>query len=172
METIRLAGVINDSIVDGPGLRYVIFTQGCPHHCEGCHNPESWDVNGGEEYSLDYIIEKFKNNPLLSGVTLSGGEPLCQPKECAIIAEEAKNSGLNVLLFTGYTYEQLKAMSTDKDDVNRLLSNIDILIDGKFEKSEKDLTLMYRGSRNQKIIDMNASREQDKEVLLEKYMEL
>ncbi len=169
-ETIRIAGMINDSIVDGPGLRFVIFTQGCPHHCDGCHNPESWKIEGGEEYIVDEVIKKFINNKLLTGITLSGGEPLVQPKECAMIAQEAKNNNLTVLLFSGYRYEEIIKLSLIDENIAKLFELVDILIDGKFMKDKKDLTLKFRGSSNQRIIDVPKSRELGEIVTLEKYM--
>ena len=170
INSIRLAGMINDSIVDGPGLRFVIFTQGCPHHCKGCHNPESWEFNGGNEYLIEEIIKKIKRNPLLSGITLSGGEPLSQPEQCAIIAKEAKNLNLNVLLFSGYTYEEIVKLSLIDEKINELIENTDILIDGKFENEKKDLSLRFRGSSNQRIIDVKASKEARKIILMKEYM--
>ncbi len=170
IETIRLAGMVNDSIVDGPGLRFVLFTQGCPHHCDACHNPESWKIQGGEEYSIEEVIKKFTSNKLLTGITLSGGEPLVQPFECEKIASAAKAANLNVLLFSGYRYEEIVKLSLIDENIANLMDKVDILIDGKFIKEEKDLTLRFRGSRNQNIIDVPKSRETGKIVVLEEYM--
>ena len=103
---LRIAGTVNDSIVDGPGIRFTIFTQGCPHHCEGCHNPQTHDFNGGEIVEADEIIEKIKKNPLLDGVTFSGGEPFCQAETLADIGKEIKSLGLNVITYTGYTFDE------------------------------------------------------------------
>ena len=104
---IRIAGTVNDSIVDGPGLRFTVFTQGCPHHCPGCHNPATHDPMGGHDAQTEEIIDRMKKNPLLSGVTLSGGEPLMQPMPCLEIARAAHAAHLNVWIYTGYVWEAL-----------------------------------------------------------------
>ena len=168
IETIRIAGIIRESIVDGPGIRFVIFCQGCPHGCEGCHNPDSHDFNGGYDCSIEKIIEAIDKNPLLKGVTFSGGEPMCKPSEFACIAREVKKRNLDVTCFTGYTYERLVEM--EDDNINELLSLTDLLIDGPYVKEKRDLTLKFRGSQNQRIIDMNKSREAGVIVLAEEYM--
>ena len=108
---IRVSGIITDSIVDGPGFRHVVFTQGCNHNCKGCHNPQTHDLNGGYFKEIDEIIEDIKNNPLLKGLTLSGGEPFLQPKECLMLAKKTKELGKDVLAYSGYTYEELKELS-------------------------------------------------------------
>lgn len=147
---IRLAGVINDSIVDGPGIRYTVFFQGCFHNCPECHNQHTHDPNGGYEEEVDNIIKAIKSNGLLDGVTLSGGEPLLQMEGCIEIAKQCKAHGLNVLSYTGFTYEQaIKLKGFDE-----LSKYLDILIDGKYEKDLRDLSLRFRGSQNQRIIDV------------------
>lgn len=161
MDKIRISGQINDSIVDGPGLRYVIFTQGCLHNCLGCHNPQTHDVNGGTLVDIEEIKANIAKNGLLDGITFSGGEPFLQPKECANIALWAKNRGMNIISFSGYTYEQLLKM----DNVKEFLDLVDILIDGPFVLKEKSLNISYRGSRNQRVIDMNETRKQKKVIL-------
>lgn len=135
---LRIAGTVNDSIVDGPGIRFTIFTQGCPHHCEGCHNPQTHDFNGGEIVEADEIIEKIKKNPLLDGVTFSGGEPFCQAETLADIGKEIKSLGLNVITYTGYTFDEIYE-NRDKNHWNELLSVTDFLIDGKFILQQKGL---------------------------------
>lgn len=152
---LRIAGVIRESIVDGEGLRFVVFTQGCPHHCEGCHNPQTHDVNGGYLIEQEKILTEFFKNPLLKGITLSGGEPFIQAKELIPIAKAVKDGGKDVVMYTGYTLEQLETMG---GEVNELLSYCDTLIDGRFVLAERDLTLTFRGSRNQRVIDMNEYR--------------
>lgn len=152
---LRIAGVIRESIVDGEGLRFVVFTQGCPHHCEGCHNPQTHDVNGGYLIEQEKILTEFFKNPLLKGITLSGGEPFLQAKELTPIAKAVKDSGKDVVIYTGYTLEQLETMG---GEVNELLHYCDTLIDGRFVLKERDLTLTFRGSRNQRVIDMNEYR--------------
>lgn len=168
METIRIAGIIRESIVDGPGIRFAIFCQGCPHHCEGCHNPESHDYDGGYDCSIDKIIAEIDKNPLLKGVTFSGGEPFVRAREFAYIGSLLHERGLDITTFTGYTYEQL--LEIDNEDFNDLLAVTDLLIDGKYEKDKRDLTLRFRGSQNQRIIDMNKTREAGELVLAEEYM--
>lgn len=166
-DTLRISGIIDESIVDGKGLRYTIFTQGCPHHCEGCHNPDTHDFGGGTEKNITAIYEEICKNPLLSGVTFSGGEPFCQPAPLAALAEMIHKKGLNVTTYTGYTLEQLSEMKNP--DVRRLLTQTDILIDGKFDITQKDLSLSFRGSRNQRIIDVKQSLEQGTVVLAKGY---
>ena len=150
---VKISGIMSESIVDGPGMRYSIFTQGCPHHCEGCHNPETHDFKEGRYMSIDEMYDKFSNNELLSGVTFSGGEPLCQADVLVKLARRIKaNTELNIVIFTGYLIEDLYAMKNP--DVLELLSLADWLIDGKFELEHKDLTLAFRGSTNQRIIEL------------------
>lgn len=152
---IRIAGTVNDSIVDGPGLRFSVFTQGCPHHCPGCHNPETHDPMGGREADTGEIIAKMKKNPLLSGLTLSGGDPMMQPAACAEIAKAAHASGLNVWTYTGYTLEKL--MEENDPDRMELLRQSDVLVDGPFILAQRSLELDFCGSKNQRLIDVAAS---------------
>ena len=162
---LRIAGVIRESIVDGPGLRFVVFTQGCTHNCEGCHNPATHALDGGHEITSDRILTEFFKNPLLKGITLSGGEPFLQAGELVPIAKAVKAGKKDVVIYTGYTLEALRAMNND--DVNELLSYCDVLVDGPFILAQRDLTLTFKGSRNQRIIDMNETRKQGSVVLLE-----
>lgn len=151
---IRIAGFEEESIVDGEGVRFVIFTQGCPHHCPGCHNPETHDFDGGKEYDTSEIVEMFKKNPLISGITISGGEPFAQWEACLELATEAHKLGLNVWCYTGYTFEELLVSC----NISRgLLREVDFLVDGKFVLSRKSLELKFRGSSNQRIIDVQRS---------------
>lgn len=152
---IRISGMIDESIVDGPGLRMTVFVQGCPHHCKGCHNPQTHDFDGGEVKSIMEIFESFKENPLLSGITFSGGEPFCQPRPLSRLGQLVKGEGQNVVTYTGYTYEQLLEMSKTDEGVKDLLEVTDILIDGPYVEEKRDLDLKYRGSSNQKIIILN-----------------
>lgn len=150
---LRVAGIVNDSIVDGPGMRLTVFCQGCPHHCKGCHNGHTHDFNGGYEIDIDDIVEKAKKNTLLSGVTFSGGEPMCQPKAFLALAKRIKSeTDLNIICYTGYTFEELQKMHNP--DIDELLKVCDWLIDGKFVEELKDLTLAFRGSSNQRIIEL------------------
>ena len=153
-DILRIAGLIEESIVDGPGVRFVIFTQGCPHHCEGCHNPESHDPSGGYDISIDEIIKKIRNNPLIDGVTLSGGEPFCQAQVLYKLVKKLKQFNYHILSYSGFTLEQLIKKSKTDQNIKNLLSSIDVLIDGRFEKDKQDYTLKFRGSSNQRIIEM------------------
>ena len=154
---IRLAGLVNDSIVDGPGFRYTIFTQGCPHHCEGCHNPQTHDFAAGYDGDTDEIVKVFSKNILLSGITLSGGEPFCQAVPCAELARRAHKIGLNVWAYTGYTLEQLMNGFDVHPEWRELLEQVDVLVDGRFELSRRTLECKWRGSSNQRLIDAKAS---------------
>lgn len=163
---IRLAGEIEESIVDGPGIRYVVFTQGCPHHCNGCHNPETHDFNQGTLVDVDVLIEKMKKYPYMSGLTVSGGEPFVQSSAVLelIRAYQVLYPKKNVLLFTGYTYEELRALH--QVEIDEILFRADYLIDGRFILSKRDISLVYRGSTNQRIIDLQATK--DKGSIVEK----
>jgi len=151
---IRVAGLTDDSIVDGKGFRFVIFTQGCLHHCKGCHNPETWDMNGGTLMDIDEIKEKIARNGLLDGITFSGGDPFYQPVACANLAKWAKERGLNIWAYTGFLYEELLKMP----EVKEFLDLVDVLVDGPFILEEKSLLLNFRGSKNQRVIDLNETK--------------
>ena len=157
-DTIRLYGLVPDSIVDGPGYRAAIFTQGCPHHCPGCHNPDSHAFDGGRLWTLQDVEARFSGNPLLSGITLSGGEPFCQAGACAWLAQRAHAQGLNVWTYTGYLYEQLLDKARKTPEVAALLNETDVLVDGPFMLAQRSLELDFRGSRNQRVIDLNQTR--------------
>ena len=152
-EEIRLAGVVRESIVDGPGIRYTVFTQGCPHHCPGCHNPETHDFNGGYVDTVENIFNDFKRNPLLTGITFSGGEPMCQPKPLFSLAERVAGIGKDIVIYSGYTFEQLTKMSEEKPEIRKLLLLCRMLIDGPYIESKRDLSLNFRGSSNQRLIE-------------------
>jgi anaerobic ribonucleoside-triphosphate reductase activating protein len=162
---LRICGVVRESIVDGPGLRFVVFTQGCPHHCKGCHNPQSHDIGGGYLCSEEKIIEEFKKNPLLKGITFSGGEPMLQPAQLIPIAKAVAEMGKDIIIYSGYTYEELTEMGKTQPDILKLLEMSDILVDGRYEEAERDLTLRFKGSRNQRIIDLKKTRKENKIVL-------
>lgn len=151
---IRIAGTVNDSIVDGPGMRFTVFTQGCPHHCPGCHNPQTHDFAGGREVDTDEIVRMLRRNPLLDGITLSGGEPFCQSDACLELSKAAHALKLNVWAYTGYTYEELTA---GKPEWQELLQEVDVLVDGRFELAKRSLECRFRGSSNQRLIDVQAS---------------
>lgn len=152
---LRWAGIEGESVVDGPGLRAVVFFQGCPHHCLGCHNPDTWDPNGGRVDTVETIWQQISGHPLLRGVTLSGGEPFLQPEAAQVLARMAKARGWDVMVYTGYTWEEL--MANGQEDQWRLLEVTDILVDGRYLQKEKDPRLVFRGSRNQRIIDVPRS---------------
>ena len=152
---IRLAGIVPDSIADGPGFRCAIFTQGCKHACKGCHNPETWSFSGGEDYEIEEIVAMWNKNPLLKGITLSGGDPFYQPKACAELAKAAHAKGLNVFSYTGFTFEELLEEAKKDADIASLLEESDYLVDGPFIEDLKDISLQFRGSSNQRIIRLS-----------------
>lgn len=154
---LTIAGVVKESIVDGRGIRYTVFTQGCPHHCPGCHNPQTWPFEGGEITTPQKLFEDFQKNPILKGITFSGGEPFCQPGPLAELARLVHGIGKDVTVFSGYTYEQL--MERNDPQVDELLRETDVLIDGPFLEAEKNLELTFRGSENQRLIDLKKTRE-------------
>ncbi|NLW21825.1 MAG: anaerobic ribonucleoside-triphosphate reductase activating protein [Tissierellia bacterium] len=162
---IKIAGIVKESIVDGPGIRFVVFTQGCVHNCIGCHNPETHSFSNGYYIDIDEIVEMVKKDPLLDGITLSGGEPFHQGKVCGILAERIKEMGLNVVTYTGYTFEEIMNEIDINQGWRRLLYATDILIDGRFILEEKSLLLKFRGSKNQRIIDVKKSLENNMLVL-------
>ena len=155
--TLRLYGIAAESIVDGPGFRYAIFVQGCPHHCPGCHNPDSHDFSAGYDRTVDSLFEEICADPLLKGVTFSGGEPFCQPAPLTELARLCRQRGLDVLAYSGWTYEQL--LDKHDPDVDALLEELDILVDGPFLLDQRNLELHFRGSENQRLIDMKKTRE-------------
>ncbi len=157
MAAIRLAGVIRESIVDGPGIRMVVFVQGCPHHCKGCQNPDSHDPAGGYDGDTDHLLEVFDRDPLLKGVTLSGGEPFEQAAPLVELAKAVHARGKDVITFTGYTFEQLFARLDERPAWRALLEQTDVLIDGPFIEEQKSLILRFRGSKNQRSLDARAS---------------
>ena len=164
---IKLAGLVPESFVDGPGIRFTIFTQGCPHKCEGCHNPETHDFNSGRMADVDKIYSKIISNPLVKGVTFSGGEPFCQAEPLAYLAVKLKEKGYHVMSYSGYTFEQLIIKSSSDIHIKNLLNNLDILVDGPFVLSERSLELKFRGSRNQRIIDVPESLKNGKAIEIE-----
>ncbi|QAA30701.1 anaerobic ribonucleoside-triphosphate reductase activating protein [Clostridium manihotivorum] len=154
---IRLSGIIHESLVNGPGIRRVFFSQGCIHNCEGCFNPETHSFDGGELRDMDELIEDLKNNPIISGVTFSGGDPFEQADKFSYMAKKIKDLGLNIWCYTGYTFEYIVQNLSNKPYWQRLISNIDVLVDGRFEIGLKDENIRYRGSSNQRVIDVKES---------------
>lgn len=155
-ETLRLSGIVRESIVDGNGLRFVVFCQGCPHHCPGCHNPQTHDFSGGKDVPLTRILAEIVKNPLLQGVTFSGGEPFCQAGAFAELARRIKAlpGRLDVTVYSGYTYKELARKARTDPDTAALLKAADYLVDGPYQKDQRDLTLRFRGSRNQRYLDL------------------
>ncbi len=171
-QVIRLYGAVPDSIVDGPGLRYAVFVQGCSHDCPGCHNPESHDPAGGEPTTVDAVYDDIRANGLVHDVTFSGGDPFEQAAVCALLARRLKDDGYGVWAYTGYLYEDLERVAAgageggsgeggshlDAQGVRDLLACVDVLVDGPFVKALKSLGLKWRGSSNQRLVDVAASR--------------
>lgn len=164
---VQLAGLVEESVVDGPGMRFVIFTQGCEHHCEGCHNPQTHDPSGGETVTLDWLKEQIDKQKLIRGITFSGGEPFLQAAAMAELARYAKEKNLHTLAYTGYTFEELLRMSKTEQDVADFLSQLDMLVDGPFILAQRDITLKFRGSKNQRLLDAAKSLKEGKAVAWE-----
>ena len=151
---LDLSGIVTDSIVDGPGIRCTVFCQGCPHHCEGCHNPETWEFGCGTPMEEERIFEIIRSNPLCRGVTFSGGEPFAQAEGYAKLGKLLKDAGYEVASYTGYTFEQLQNGTLAQQT---LLKTIDVLIDGPYQANQRSLELSFRGSKNQRILDVPQS---------------
>jgi anaerobic ribonucleoside-triphosphate reductase activating protein len=165
-KTIRLAGIAYESLVNGPGIRRVFFSQGCKHNCKSCFNPNTHDFNSGELRNIDELIKDTLDNPIIKGVTFSGGDPWEQADKFAYMAKEFRNNGLNVWSYTGYTYEYILENKDKRLGWNDLLSNIDVLVDGRFEEDKMEEGLKFRGSKNQRIIDIKESLQDGKIVVL------
>ena len=165
---IRLAADLQpDSVVDGEGIRTVLWTQGCPHACKGCHNPQTHSFNDGVLVDVEEVIEALSEIKHQDGLTLSGGDPVCQSEACYEISKAAHSMGMNVWCYTGFTYETMLQNPKHR----KLLEQIDVLVDGKFILEEKSYDLHFRGSRNQRIIDVQKSLQEERVVLVEKYAE-
>ncbi len=158
---INIAGIERHSFVNGPGTRYVIFVQGCPHHCKGCQNPDTWDSRKGTTYDTENIILDILSTKFLDGVTFSGGDPLFQAEACAEIAERLKKEGINIWCYTGWTFETILAGKVSSSAL-RLLQSIDVLIDGPFVEALRSDDCLYRGSTNQRLIDVRKSLEENR----------
>lgn len=152
---MKIARFVHDSIVDGPGLRFTLFTQGCPHRCPGCHNPQTHDFDGGQERSVEEILADIKRNPLTDGVTFSGGEPFFQAGDCAAIAREVRVWGLNVWAYSGWTFEEL--LADPRPEIRDFLELCDVLVDGPFLLDQRSLSLKWRGSTNQRVLNVKKS---------------
>lgn len=164
LPALRVAGKAPESIVDGPGLRYCLFVQGCPHTCPGCHNPETHDFAGGRLVPGDKILADIRKNPLVRGVTFSGGEPFCQSRELAPLAVALKAEGRHLMAYTGYWWEDLQA-----PEHRPLLDCLDLLVDGPFVEAQRSLGLRFRGSTNQRILDVPASLREGRPMLSDLY---
>lgn len=156
---IKISGIVKESTVDGPGFRYVVFTQGCPHHCKSCHNPQTHSFDGGSYIDIDTILEDVKKNPLLRGVTISGGEPFMQAKKIAKLLSKIDRKKLSTIVYTGFLYEDLLNNANENNGYMDLLKQADLLIDGKFEEDLMDENLLFRGSSNQRVIKCKESVE-------------
>lgn len=154
---IRLSGIEYESLVNGPGMRRVFFSQGCKHNCKGCFNPETHDFNGGILCNMDELINDVSNNPIIKGITFSGGDPFEQADKFSYMAKAFKKINLNIWCYTGYLFEDL--LNIKDGSVKSLLNNIDVLVDGKFIIDQKSDSLKFRGSKNQRIIDVKQSLE-------------
>ncbi len=157
---IRISGTVSESIVDGPGFRYTIFVQGCPHNCPGCHNPQTHDFNGGKVVDTDELLRECTEDPLNKGVTFSGGEPFSQAKALYELGKRFKECGYDIWCYTGWTMRELWQMRKSEYYVGQLMSIIDVLVDGRFIEERKTLSLPFRGSDNQQLIDMKSTFEE------------
>ncbi len=155
-KNIRMCGIEPESIVDGPGFRFVLFVQGCPHHCHGCHNPESWAFDGGYDISVEEVFEQIRERGGVRGVTFSGGELFEQVPALLELAKLVKGAGLTLMCYSGYTLDELESRHDPETD--ELLDMLDILVDGRYDEKLRNLTLIYCGSENQRVIDMRKTR--------------
>ena len=166
-DTIRLAGIAYESLVNGPGIRRVFFSQGCNHNCKGCFNPETHDFLGGEEKNINELIENVYKNPMIKGITFSGGDPFERAEEFAYMAKAFKEKNLNIWSYTGYTFEYIIDNLDKRSGWKDLINNLDVIVDGRFEKDKAIEGLKFRGSTNQRIIDVKESLKNNKLVTLQ-----
>ena len=168
---VRLASpeIQTDSIVDGEGIRSVIWFQGCPHHCLECQNPETWAFEGGYETKIEDLKERIAELEFQAGVTFSGGDPMAQPEALAELAQCVHDNKMNVWVYTGYTFEELLELMRTKESIKDVLENIDVLVDGRFEIKKKSFDVKFRGSTNQRILDVPASLKKKKAIEIEKF---
>ncbi|MDR1575066.1 MAG: anaerobic ribonucleoside-triphosphate reductase activating protein [Treponema sp.] len=164
IDALNIGGIEPESIVDGPGFRYTVFVQGCHFHCPGCHNPRLQNFSGGREMAIGELLRDIKANPLLDGLTLSGGDPFTQAAACAVLAEKVRALGLSVITFTGYLWEDL--LDAGREDWLRLIEESDIIVDGPFIMALRDIDLHFRGSANQRLIDVRRSLAAGRAVIL------
>lgn len=168
MPTLRVNGIIEESIVDGPGLRFTVFTQGCPHKCPGCHNPETHEASGGYTVDTQMLLAQFARNPLLAGVTFSGGEPFEQPGALAELAAQVHALDKTVVIYTGHTVEGLHILAEKNQAIHALLEQADILIDGPYIESLRELDAGFKGSANQRILDRKTVLNMRRELAAQK----
>ena len=154
---LKLAGIEKESVVDGPGIRFVIFAQGCIHGCKNCHNPETWDPERGYTITIDELYQQISEVKLIKGVTFSGGDPFLQAEAFAALGKKIKEAGLDLVTYSGYTFEELKKTANTDKNIKALLEITDILIDGLYIDEQKNLNLPFRGSANQHMIDVPKS---------------
>lgn len=160
-QEVRVYGIDPESIVDGPGIRYALFVQGCTHHCPGCHNPESQVLDAGTMYDVEAIFADVKAHRIVRDVTFSGGEPFEQPEALVALARLLKEAGYGLWVWSGYTYEQLLARDEATPEgaaTHELLQLADVLVDGPFVQARRTLSLQWRGSANQRVIDLAKTR--------------
>jgi anaerobic ribonucleoside-triphosphate reductase activating protein len=153
---VQIAGIVHESIVDGPGVRTTVFFQGCPHGCAGCHNPQTWNPAGGTAYCVSELIARLQPNPLEKGLTFSGGEPFCQAEQAALLGANFKTQGLGLWVYTGFLWEELLA-DLARPGYRELLQLADVIVDGPFRQDLKKLGLVFRGSANQRLIKVSES---------------
>lgn len=164
MLELRISGIVKESVVDGPGLRFVVFVQGCTQGCPGCHNPDTWDLKGGTIIAAEELLRQINATKLIKGVTFSGGEPFLQAAPLAWLGREVKSKGMDVITYTGYTWEKLLDLADLEQSVRELLLVSDYIVDGPFLLAEKDLELSFRGSLNQRVIDVYSSLRENKVI--------
>ncbi len=169
METkfVRLAGIAQNSLVNGPGLRKVFFSQGCNHKCKNCFNPTTWSFEDGEIFDCNELIEKVKYESFLDGVTFSGGDPFQQPIPFAYMVKKLHEAHINIWIYTGYTFDQLLLLANKDENIKIMIENCDVIVDGRFVEELADQQLKFRGSSNQNIIDVPASLKANKIILID-----
>ena len=156
---IRLAGIAQNSLVNGHGLRKVFFSQGCNHHCKNCFNPSTWSFDGGKMINMDSLVQQVLDEPFLDGVTFSGGDPFQQPDKFAYLAKKLKEKDINIWIYTGYTFEELLELAKTNESIDEMIHNCDVIVDGPFVQDLYDPKLLFRGSSNQRIIDVKKTLE-------------
>lgn len=162
---IRLAGIAENSLVNGKGLRKVFFSQGCSHHCEGCFNQHTWEFTGGRMFDMDELVQKVKDEPFLDGVTFSGGDPFQQADKFAYLAKKLHEANINIWAYTGYTFEELMKLAQTNPHIKQMINNVDVIVDGRFMKDKMSENLKYCGSSNQRVIDVKSSLNENKIIL-------